>query len=142
MLPTDAPSRDGLLVKSPAKMDGRDDMADDQRALNAHLSAMARAAVIVASAMALALGLLAVVWLLARPLALLFAAVVIASALAPAAEWMERRSPRPLAILATYAAVVLVFGVVLWRVVPPLGAQAGQIAANMPELAGEAETLV
>ncbi len=40
MLPTDAPSRDGLLVKSPAKMDGRDDMADDQRALNAHLSAL------------------------------------------------------------------------------------------------------
>lgn len=120
-------------------MDGRRHAMNDNTPRGAQHSAMVRAAIVGAVTLALALGLLVVFWMLARALALLFAAIVIASALAPATAWMEKRLPRPVAILFSFGAVVSVFAVVFWLVVPPLVDQAGQIASNLPELAEEAE---
>lgn len=68
--------------------------------------------------------LVAVLWLLTRPLALLLAAVVIAAALAPAVAWLERRLPRALAILLVYLGVLLVVEAIGWAVVPSLTRQA------------------
>ena len=93
-----------------------------------------RTALIGALALALALGLLGTVWLLARPLALLLAAVIIATALSPAVEWLERRLPRVFAILLVYLVVVLAIGGIGWVVVPPMARQAQGLITGGPEL--------
>lgn len=85
-----------------------------------------------AAALALGLGTLALVWLLARPLALLFGSAVIALALAPAAEWLSRRIPRAAAIVLVYLALLLVLGFIGFLVVPTLVEQARQVFASLP----------
>jgi hypothetical protein len=94
---------------------------DDRRRLASRPEPVAwwRGVLFGGAALALALGLLAAVWLLARPLALLLAAVVIAQALAPAAARLERWLPRALAVLLIYLVALLLIGGVGWVVVPP-----------------------
>ena len=87
-----------------------------------------RGALIGAAALALALGSLVLVWLLAHPLALLFAAIVIAEALSPLVARLERWRPRTLALAAVVG--------VAWLVVPPLVAQGTELVVRTPELSG------
>ena len=87
-----------------------------------------------ALSLALALGLLAAIWLLARPLALLLAAIVIAQALSPAVGWLERRLPRPVAIGLVYLALLLVLAALVGLVVPSLVSQAQELIDNGPRL--------
>lgn len=93
-----------------------------------------RAAVVGASALTLALGLLVAVWLLGRPLALLFAAIVIAQALAPVVGWLERWLPRGIAIALVYVGLLLAVIALGWVMVPRLVDQAQDLAATAPDL--------
>lgn len=81
---------------------------------------------------ALALGLLAMIWLLARPLTLVLIAIIIAQALMPVAGFLERWLPRALAVIAIY--IVLIGGMVGlgWLVMPTLLEQAQLLATNAP----------
>ena len=87
-----------------------------------------------ALSLALALGLLAAVWLLARPLALLLAAIVIAQALSPVVGWWERRLPRPLAIGLVYLALLLAIAALVGLVVPAIISQVQELLDNGPRL--------
>ncbi len=91
-----------------------------------------RTTVIGATSLAFALGVLALIWLLARPLSLLLAAVVVAQALAPIVGWLERRLPRPVAVLLVYLALALMVGGVGWLTVPPLVDQGRELVMNTP----------
>lgn len=99
-----------------------------------------RAALIGSFALALSLGLLVVIWLLARPLALLFAAVVIADALAPLVERLSRRVPRVLAVVAVYLALLLCLAAIGSVIVPPLLAQARESIVTIPGLVEDARS--
>lgn len=79
------------------------------------------------AALATALGTLSLIWLLAKPLALLIAATVIASALAPIVGWLERWLPRTLAVIALYATLILVAGAAGWFLVPSLIVQGREL---------------
>ncbi len=91
-----------------------------------------RTAVIGATSLAFALGALALLWLFARPLSLLLAAVVVAQALAPVVGRLERRLPRPVAVLLVYLALALAVGGVGWLTVPPLVGQGRELVMNTP----------
>ena len=92
-----------------------------------------------AIALALAFGLLYVVWLLLRPLALLFAAVVVATTLEPIVDLLERRLPRVLAVVAVYLALALVVAGIGWLIVPSVTEQARTLAENAPDLVQRAQ---
>lgn len=80
-----------------------------------------------------------VVWLLARPLALLFLAVVLAQALAPAVALLARRLPRPVAIVLVYLALLAIAIGAAAIVVPVLIGQAQALLPRLPELIDKAE---
>ena len=101
-----------------------------------------RIAVIFSGTAAAAFGLLAVTWLLMRPLLLLFAAIVIARALAPVVEWLARRFPRTLAVVVVYLLLVLTLGGLGWLVVPRLVEQARQLIAAAPALVDRAQAVI
>ena len=94
-------------------------------------------AAIAALILVLATGLFLVVWLVAYPLALLFAAIVLANALAPAVRLFERFLPPLGATATTYLLFVLSIVAVGWLVVPGLLAQARELASVAPTLLGQ-----
>lgn len=94
----------------------------------------------VAVALALALALLGMVWLLARPLALLFSAVVIANALSPVVDRLARRMPRGAAVAVVYVLLVLAVATLLSLLVPPLINEAAQVVVGAPQFAERAQT--
>ncbi len=98
-----------------------------------------RLALLAAAGLALAFGLLVMFWLLARPLALLFAAIVIANALAPAVGRLSRRLPRGLAVAAVYLLLLVLVAGMGAIIVPPLVAQARESAESIPELVGSVQ---
>ena len=107
---------------------------DKSRHAHNGLSGRWRGALVGASALALVIVLVAAVWLLARPLALLFAAVVIAEAVAPVATRLERWLPRPVAIVLVYLGLLVAAGAVGWFTLPPLVGQASKLLTNGPGL--------
>lgn len=86
------------------------------------------------AALASALAILVLIWLLAKPLALLVAATVIASALAPIVTKLEQWLPRTLAVIALYLTLILVIGSIGWFFVPPLIAQGRELFDQTPDL--------
>jgi predicted PurR-regulated permease PerM len=98
--------------------------------------------IVAASALVGALLLVRLLPALAHPLLLLFAAIVLAEALAPAVNWLEQRLPRPLAVVLVYVALALVLGVVGWLLVPRFVAQAQEFLAAAPALVGRARSLL
>ena len=91
-----------------------------------------RNALVGAAALTVALGALALTWLLLRPLLLLFAAVVIAEALLPAVELLARRLPRAAAVALVYLLLALVVAGVSWYVVPTLVSQGTELIVAVP----------
>ncbi|HUG15087.1 MAG TPA: AI-2E family transporter [Thermomicrobiales bacterium] len=85
-------------------------------------------------ALVLALTLMQFVWMIARPLAILFGAIVIAEAMMPAVDRLAKFMPRVLATLAMYAALIAVFVGIGLLVFPPLVTQAQEVVDRMPEL--------
>ena len=98
-----------------------------------------RGAAFLAIALILAFGLLAAIWLLARPLALLLAAIVVAQALEPAVAWLEGRLGRPGAVAAIYLLLALLVGLAGLIVVPTLVSQIDDVMANAPALIERAQ---
>jgi predicted PurR-regulated permease PerM len=95
-----------------------------------------KAPLIGAGALALALGLLVVIWLLARPIALLFATIIIAEALAPAVDWLECRMQRVAGLVLLYLGIFIIVILMSWLVIPPLIDQAQEIVSRAPALIG------
>ena len=82
-----------------------------------------------------ALGVLVLIWLLARPLALLFIAIVISQALMPVVNRLEQRMPRSLAIGAVYGGSFILLGAAGWLLAPHLVAQTDNLVQRAPEIA-------
>ena len=93
-----------------------------------------RAVSILAVGLLLALGLLSAVWLLARPLALLVAAIVLAQTLEPLVDRLEPRLGRVGAAVLVYAVLVAALGLLCWLTVPPLIAQLREVLTYGPAL--------
>ncbi len=91
-----------------------------------------RTAALGGAALALALGALALTWLLARPLALLFAAIVVAETLQPLVGWLARRMPRTVGVILVYTAALAAFVVMAAIVAPPLVRQVEEAIAAAP----------
>ena len=82
----------------------------------------------------LGFALLQLVWLLAKPIGLLLAAMVLASALMPLVDLLTRWMPRMPAILLVYLALLATVGGIGWLVIPPLVGQARALVEAAPTL--------
>jgi putative heme transporter len=89
-----------------------------------------------AGAIAIVIAVVALVslWLLARPLALVFAAIAIAEALAPIVDQLERKLPRVLSILLVYVALIAGLTGLGLFIVPQLVDQAQELRQDTPEI--------
>jgi predicted PurR-regulated permease PerM len=87
-----------------------------------------------AAALALGLGAVAVVPLLARPIALLIISITFAQALAPIVTVLERRWRRKTSVVVIYGLLFFIAGIVVWALSPALMAQATAFIEGMPEI--------
>jgi predicted PurR-regulated permease PerM len=87
-----------------------------------------------AAAIALGLGMLWGISLLAQPLALLAFAITLAESLAPIANWLDRWLPRALAVLLVYLALLLVLAAIGYALVPTLVSQIREASSRIPDL--------
>jgi len=95
-----------------------------------------------AAAIGLGIAIPVLVWILARPLALLLLAIVLAEALAPAVSRLERRIPRTLAIIVVYFGLALVGGGIVWVLIPRLVDQGQLLISEGPQLIDRGRDLV
>lgn len=95
-------------------------------------SSLGKFAVMGAMGIVLAVALIGGVWLTARTLALLFAAIVIAEALAPLVDQLERRIPRGVAVATLYLGLGVLFGGLIWYFAPKLVEQAQDLTEQVP----------
>jgi predicted PurR-regulated permease PerM len=92
------------------------------------------AALIVVGVVVLALAL----WKLRIVIALLFLALIIAAAMRPSVDWLWRhRIPRGVGVLAHYAVLLGVIGVLLWAVVPRAIDQVDKALGGIPTSSSE-----
>jgi predicted PurR-regulated permease PerM len=92
------------------------------------------AALIVVAVVASALAL----WKLRIVIALVFLAFIIAAAMRPTVEWLRRyRVPRGLGIIAHYAVLIGVLGLLLWAVVPRAIDQVDKALGGIPTSSSE-----
>jgi predicted PurR-regulated permease PerM len=87
----------------------------------------------------LGLGVLAFIWLFARPLMLVAIGVVIGEALAPLVAIASRGLPRPVAIVLVYLSIAVILATTLWFALAPLAGQAQELVITLPDLIGQAE---
>ena len=118
-------------AEAPARTPGVDDLADGADSAE---TAWWRTVAIGGAALALALATLALVWLLAKPLALLIAATVIAAALAPIVNALERWLPRAMAVITLYIGLIVIVGSAGWFFAPALIAQGRDLFDQTPDL--------
>ena len=85
--------------------------------------------------------LLASLWYLRRPLALLVLGIAIAAALAPIISRVENRLPRAVVAILLYLFGVLVLIGMGWIIIPPLVMQAQEIVAQAPNLLEQLEEM-
>lgn len=90
----------------------------------------------------LGLSILAVIWLFARPLALIIIAIVIGEALTPVVNFLSRKMPRAAAIIVIYLSFFLTMAVSLWFLLAPLVSEAQALLLTLPELIEQAEAWV
>jgi predicted PurR-regulated permease PerM len=87
-----------------------------------------------AVAIALGLGMLWGISLLAHPLALLAFAITLAESLAPVADWLDRRLPRALAVVLVYLALLILLAAIGYALVPTLASQIREASSRIPDL--------
>jgi predicted PurR-regulated permease PerM len=90
----------------------------------------------------LGLSILAVLWLFARPLALIIIAIVIGEALTPIVDFVSRKMPRAWAIIVIYLSFFLTMGVLLWFLLAPLVSESQALVRTLPESIDQAEAWV
>lgn len=93
-----------------------------------------RAAAINGGGIALAVGGLILIWLLAWPLTLLLIAIIIAQALMPVVGWLERWLPRTLATIAVYLVLVGTAATLGWIILPGMIDQGQLLVRDAPEV--------
>jgi predicted PurR-regulated permease PerM len=78
-----------------------------------------RAAVATLAALSVVVGAL-VLWKIRIVIALLFSGIIVAAAMRPSIEWLDRRArlPRPVGLLLHYAAIIGLVALALWLLVP------------------------
>lgn len=131
--------RSASSMRTPPRTPGLDDLV---RPDSSAAVAWWRGALIGAAALVLALGALGGLWLLARPLALLFAAISIAEALSPLVTRLELHLPRLVAVLAVYLTLLTALAGLGWVMVPRLVDQAQELAAGTPQLVQQLQSIV
>ncbi len=87
-----------------------------------------------AIAIALGLGMLWGISLLARPLALLAFGITLAESLAPIANWLSRWLPRAIAVVLVYLALLLVLAAIGYALIPTLASQIREASNRIPDL--------
>lgn len=101
-----------------------------------------QAAVIGSLALALALGFLWLIRLFARPLAILFLAIVIGEALEPVVAWLTRWMPRVLAValvVVTFIGALVLLGLAIG---PPFASEMQHLSDEAPALLNRAQRFV
>jgi predicted PurR-regulated permease PerM len=98
-----------------------------------------RTLVVSATIILLAIIVVGAIWLLSwvgPVVLLLLLAGLLSTVLMPLVDWLERGRPipRPLAVLVSYLAVLIVFGGILYLVIPPLVDQANQLVQGLPDM--------
>lgn len=116
--------------------------ANQQTSPRAEQRSWGRWVVVGAAALVLAVVLVAGFYLTARTLALLFAAIVIAEAIAPLIDKLESKVPRGVAVGGVYLLLVGAVSGLLWFIVPELASQARALADRIPEVAHEVTSTV
>ncbi|MFH1662165.1 MAG: AI-2E family transporter [Candidatus Falkowbacteria bacterium] len=77
--------------------------------------------------------LLYLLYLVRDIMAILFVALILASAVDPWVDWMQsKKIPRPAGILLIYAGMFMIIGVVVYLIIPPISHQVGELSANFP----------
>lgn len=99
-----------------------------------------RASLPIAMGIALGAGILALVWLMARAIALLVVAIALAEGLEPIVAWLHRRNiPRDLAVVIVYLVLALIVAGVGWLIAPVLVDQMQELSRRAPELLDRAQ---
>lgn len=93
----------------------------------------------IAIAIAAALGALALIKLIARPLGLLIIAITVAEALAPLVNLLQRWMRRALAITVVILGLAIGVALIGWLVVPTLVAQAQQLIQHAPGMISDVQ---
>ena len=78
------------------------------------------------------LAAVAALWLLRTALAPFFVAMVMAYLMEPLATWLARRMPRGLAAVLAILCFILLAGLFLWAMVPPVVAQVERLVGSLP----------
>jgi predicted PurR-regulated permease PerM len=87
-----------------------------------------------AAAIVIGIAVPALVYLLARPLALLTLAVTFAAALSPATDRLERRMPRVVAVVLLYTTLLASVVWLVWLILPTLTYETQDFVARAPTL--------
>lgn len=95
-----------------------------------------------AGALVLGVGVLAVLWFLQRPLAVLFLGVTLASALAPVVNWLERWLPRNWATIVVFLVLALIVVGLGAAILPLLVDQAERLVDQAPGYVEEAQAWI
>lgn len=99
-----------------------------------------RASLPIAMGIALGAGIIILVWLMAKALALLVVAIALAEGLEPIVQWLHRRNiSRNLAIVLVYLALGAVAVGVGWLIAPVLADQMQELSRRAPELIDRAQ---
>jgi len=82
---------------------------------------------------ALALFLIYILFLIRDILVIFFISLVLASALGPWVDWMQKKKiPRTLGMLLIYLVLFLIVGSALYAIIPPIKNQLGEMSQNIP----------
>jgi predicted PurR-regulated permease PerM len=92
-----------------------------------------------AMAIILGFGTLVLIWLFARPMALIILGVSLAAALAPPVDWLGHRFSRTVCILIVYALILLAFAGVFAIIIPPMLGQIQALVTRAPLLIQDAQ---
>ena len=92
-------------------------------------------------ALAIGLGTIGLIILLAQPLEVIIVGITIASSLAPVVNWMSRRIPRTLAVLLVYIILLLILSGIGLVIIPPLVEQVQQVSTSLPTLINQAQQM-
>jgi predicted PurR-regulated permease PerM len=90
-----------------------------------------------ATALALGIGIVAGVWLLAREIGILILGITIAALLTPLVQWMAKWLPRTLAVVIVYLLLIMFLGGMGWIIIPPIVSQVQKFIDLVPSISDQ-----
>ncbi len=68
-------------------------------------------------------------------LAILFVSLILASAVDPWVDWMQKRKiPRGIGVVVIYSVMFMVVSLVIYSIIPPIAKEVGELASNFPKI--------